>query len=67
MALGETLVSILPGSDGAEVIAEDLGVDSAVRPRIDDAPVGSRGFKVLRWERHWDQPGTPLIDPRELS
>ena len=21
------------------------------------------GLKVLRWERHWDQPGQPLIDP----
>jgi 4-alpha-glucanotransferase len=59
--LGETLVSIFVGS-GAELIAEDLGtVPAFVRRSI--TALGVPGFKVLRWERHWDHPGQPSIDP----
>lgn len=60
-ALGEALVGIFTTS-GAAVIAEDLGtVPPFVRASI--TRLGVPGFKVLRWERHWDQPGEPAIDP----
>ena len=60
--LGEDLIGIFT-SAGAEVIAEDLGsVPAFVRTSI--AALGVPGFKVLHWERHWDQPGQPPIDPR---
>jgi 4-alpha-glucanotransferase len=26
--------------------------------------LGVAGFKVLQWERHWDEPDQPRIDPR---
>jgi 4-alpha-glucanotransferase len=60
--LGEDLVGIFKAS-GAEVIAEDLGsVPAFVRASI--TALGVPGFKVLQWERHWDQPDQPPIDPR---
>ncbi|MCC7180743.1 MAG: 4-alpha-glucanotransferase [Acidobacteria bacterium] len=67
-ALGGALVGVFVGS-GAEVVAEDLGtVPAFVRESI--TALGVPGFKVMRWERHWDQPGEPFIDPKsypELS
>ena len=47
---------------GAAIIAEDLGV---VPPFVRNslARLGVPGCKVLRWERHWDAPGRPLVDP----
>jgi 4-alpha-glucanotransferase len=63
IALGETLVSIFLAS-GADIIAEDLGtVPDYVRASM--IRLGVPGFRVLRWERRWDEPGTPPIDPRE--
>jgi 4-alpha-glucanotransferase len=63
--LGETLVGVLSsGEPRPTLLAEDLGViPPFVRESMErlDLP----GLKVLRWERHWDQPGQPLIDPRE--
>lgn len=59
--LGETLVRIFT-STGAEIIAEDLGtVPDFVRESI--TALGVPGFKVLRWERAWNEPGEPLLDP----
>lgn len=59
--LGATLLGIYLQS-GVEVIAEDLGtVPDFVRWSM--ARLGVPGFKVLRWERAWHQPGQPLIDP----
>lgn len=59
--LGETIVGAFTAT-GAEVIAEDLGtVPDFVRHSL--TRLGVPGFKVLRWERHWDQPGHPPIDP----
>lgn len=59
--LGATLLGIYLQS-GVEVIAEDLGtVPDFVRWSM--ARLGVPGFKVLRWERAWQQPGQPLIDP----
>jgi 4-alpha-glucanotransferase len=62
-ALGETLVQILRGASAeTEVIAEDLGsVPAFVRESM--ARLDLPGLKVLRWERHWDRDGHPLIDP----
>lgn len=61
-ARGEELVGIFQAS-GAELIAEDLGtVPPFVRASI--TRLGVPGFKVLQWERHWDLPDQPPIDPR---
>lgn len=61
LTLGESLVRIFTDT-GAEIIAEDLGtVPPFVRTSI--SALGVPGFKVLRWERHWDEPGHPPIDP----
>jgi len=66
--LGEALVGVFMAS-GAEVVAEDLGtVPGFVRESL--TSLGVPGFKVMRWERQWDQPGEPPIDPKaypELS
>jgi 4-alpha-glucanotransferase len=49
---------------GAGVIAEDLGtIPGFVREALDD--LGLPGFKVMRWERQWNEPGLPFIDPAE--
>jgi len=62
--LGETLAGIALDT-GAEVIAEDLGViPDYVRASM--VRLGLPGLKVLRWERHWDQPAQPPIDPVEF-
>jgi 4-alpha-glucanotransferase len=77
IALGETLVGILGGATGKpvpgqaavnrpELIAEDLGsIPPFVRESMRrlDLP----GLKVLRWEKHWDVPGHPPIDPKEFA
>ncbi len=60
-AVLETIVST-----GAEVIAEDLGtIPPFVRAGIDE--LGIPGYKVLRWERRWDEPGRPFIDPQAFK
>jgi 4-alpha-glucanotransferase len=62
-ALGETLIGIYLAA-GAEVTAEDLGtVPDFVRQSL--ARLGVPGYCVLRWERRWNEPGQPFIDPRE--
>ncbi len=59
--LGAKLLGIYLAS-GVEVIAEDLGtVPEFVRWSM--ARLGVPGFKVMRWERAWNEPGQPLIDP----
>ena len=64
VTLGETLVEILRGS-AAHVFGEDLGV---IPPfvRASMTRLSLPGLKVLRWERHYDRPDQPLIDPREF-
>jgi len=65
IALGETLVEVLRSGGGPYVFAEDLGV---IPPFVRDSMerLSLPGLKVLRWERQWDLPGEPLIDPREF-
>ncbi len=48
-----------------DLIAEDLGVIPAfVRESMQRLALP--GMKVLRWERQWNEPGQPLMDPREF-
>jgi 4-alpha-glucanotransferase len=59
--LGAKLLGIYLGS-GVEVIVEDLGtVPDFVRWSM--ARLGVPGFKVMRWERAYQQPDQPLVDP----
>jgi 4-alpha-glucanotransferase len=61
-ANGERVLGIL--SKGARVIAEDLGtVPDFVRASLEHIAVP--GYRVLRWERHWKEPGQPFRDPAE--
>ncbi len=61
--LGRRVLSLFIES-GVCVIAEDLGtVPDFLRESL--AELGVPGFKVLRWEREWEDPGQPFIDPRQ--
>jgi 4-alpha-glucanotransferase len=58
---GEDLLRIFLDS-GLLVVAEDLGtVPDFVRESL--ARLGVPGCKVLRWERDWQAPGQPFLDP----
>jgi len=58
---GEAVMRAI-ASQGAAVIAEDLGsVPGFVRASL--AGLGVPGYRVLRWEREWDEPGRPFIPP----
>ncbi len=57
---GELVLGIL--SRGARVVAEDLGtVPDFVRASL--ARIRMPGYRVLRWEREWHEPGQPFRDP----
>jgi 4-alpha-glucanotransferase len=59
---GQDVLEVL-GSTGARIIAEDLGViPDFVRDTL--AKLAIPGYKVLRWEREWDEKGQPFKDPR---
>ena len=59
---GQEVLEVL-GSTGARIIAEDLGViPDFVRDTL--AHLGIPGYKVLRWERDWEEEGKPFRDPR---
>lgn len=59
--LGARLLGIYLAS-GITVVAEDLGtVPDFVRRSM--ARLDVPGFKVMRWERSWKEPGQPPIDP----
>jgi len=60
-AQGERLLGLF-GEYGALIVAEDLGsVPEFVRESM--ARLNVPGYKVLRWERFWDEPGKPFRDP----
>ena len=62
-ALGERVLGILRDA-GSEIIAEDLGtVPDFVRASL--SSLGLPGFRVFRWERHWNVDGQPFRDPME--
>ena len=59
---GERVLGLL--AQGARVIAEDLGtVPAFVRTSLERIAIP--GYRVLRWERHWDDPGQPFRDPAD--
>ena len=63
LALGERVLAVLREA-GAEITAEDLGtVPDFVRESL--ARLAVPGYKVLRWERHWNVEGQPFRDPLE--
>jgi 4-alpha-glucanotransferase len=63
LALGEQTLAIFR-EPGAEIIAEDLGtVPDFVRTSL--ARLSIPGYRVLRWERHWNWHGQPFRDPAE--
>ncbi len=58
---GELLLQLMCDS-GAKIVAEDLGlIPDFVRDSLRRLHVP--GFKVLRWERAWKEPGQPFYDP----
>jgi 4-alpha-glucanotransferase len=62
-AQGEAVLrAIMRG--GAGVIAEDLGtIPQFVRHTLGE--LGLPGYRVMRWERFWDEPGQPFVNPAE--
>jgi 4-alpha-glucanotransferase len=61
--LGEHVLAIFR-EPGSEIIAEDLGtVPDFVRASL--ARLGVPGFRVLRWERLWNEDGQPFRDPAD--
>ena len=57
---GEKMIEVF--SRGARVIAEDLGtVPRFVRASL--TRCGVPGYRVLRWEREWEERGQPWRDP----
>jgi 4-alpha-glucanotransferase len=63
IALGERILRVF-AQPGAAIIAEDLGtVPDYVRQSL--ARMSLPGFRVLRWERHWEREGQPFREPSE--
>ncbi len=63
LAQGEEIIRVIREEAGAmELIAEDLGViPPFVRRSL--AALEIPGYKVMRWEREWDEAGQPFIAP----
>ena len=63
VAQGEAVLRAIM-SGGAAVIAEDLGtIPGFVRDTM--TALGLPGYRVMRWERFWDEPGRPFVNPAE--
>lgn len=61
IAQGERLMTLFRAT-GAEIIGEDLGtVPDFVRSVL--TRLGLPGYRVLRWERRWEEEGRPFLDP----
>jgi 4-alpha-glucanotransferase len=62
-AQGEAVIRALKEEAGdMQLIAEDLGtVPPWVRKSLTE--LGIPGYKVMQWEREWDAPGQPFINP----
>jgi 4-alpha-glucanotransferase len=61
--LGEHIIGVFRES-GAYIIAEDLGtVPDFVRESLERLQVP--GYRVLRWEREWHEPGQPFRQPAQ--
>ena len=63
MLQGERVLDVLSAT-GARIIAEDLGViPDFVRETLERLEIP--GYKVLRWERAWDDDGKPFKNPAD--
>ena len=63
IVLGEHVLRVFLAS-GATIVGEDLGVvPDFVRAAM--SRLGVPGCRVFRWERHWNQPHQPFVDPAE--
>jgi 4-alpha-glucanotransferase len=63
IAQGDAVLRAIVRS-GAGVIAEDLGtIPQFVRHTLGELDLP--GYRVMRWERFWDEPGQPFINPAE--
>jgi 4-alpha-glucanotransferase len=63
LVLGETVLSIFADA-GARIVAEDLGtIPDFVRESL--ARLEIPGYKVLRWEREWDEEERPFRRPTD--
>ncbi len=64
-AQGEAVIrATLEEAPDALIIAEDLGtVPPWVRQSL--AALGVPGYKVMMWERKWDEPDAPFISPHD--
>jgi 4-alpha-glucanotransferase len=61
IANGERILGLF--SQGARVIAEDLGVvPPFIRTSLDALEIP--GYRVQRWEKRWDDAGQPFTDPK---
>jgi 4-alpha-glucanotransferase len=61
LALGEDVLRIFLAA-GMRVLVEDLGIiPDFVRASLDRH--GVPGYRVLRWEREWEEEGQPYLDP----
>jgi 4-alpha-glucanotransferase len=64
-ALGRKVLQVFQSS-GAAILAEDLGtVPVFLRESL--LELGVPGYKVVRWERAWDDPGKPFLDLRTYA
>jgi 4-alpha-glucanotransferase len=62
LANGEAVLRIC--SEGAQVVAEDLGVvPDWVRESL--TALGIPGYRVQRWEKNWKEGGDAFLDPTE--
>jgi 4-alpha-glucanotransferase len=63
IAQGEELLHLIVAEAGPmRIVAEDLGlIPPYVRKTL--AALGLPGYKIAQWERAWDAPGQPYIDP----
>jgi 4-alpha-glucanotransferase len=66
-AQGEEIIRAIKQEAGSmSIFAEDLGVvPKFVRTSLTALRVP--GYKVMRWEREWNLPGQPFIDPATYS
>jgi 4-alpha-glucanotransferase len=63
IAQGEAVLRAIM-SGGAAIIAEDLGtIPRFVREKLGE--LNLPGYRVMRWERFWDEPGRPFVNPAE--
>jgi 4-alpha-glucanotransferase len=63
LAQGERVMALFKETSG-EVLAEDLGtVPDFVRASLGRLAIP--GFRIFRWERHWNVEGQPFRDPSD--